>query len=314
MSTITVPQYLNLQEDCSALRQAFRGIGCDEKKVISILGHRTQAQRLAIADAYQRQFGENLSKRLKSELHSNLERAVLLWMMNAADRDAVLLRDSTSGLGTKDTALIGIVCTRTPSQLYIIKQAYYNLYHRTLEHAIDADTSGNYRKLLLEIVKGNRSESLGVDRQLALADAHALYKAGEGRWGTNEDTFIHILATRSAAHLTTVSQYYLQTFGHSLEKAIKKETSGHFEDALLAVVQSTCYPAKFFAQELYRSMKGLGTDNSSLIRVVTTRAEIDMHYIKAEFANMYNKTLEHMIAGDTSGNYRQFLLTLVGGA
>jgi hypothetical protein len=80
----------------------------------------------------------------------------------------------------------------------------------------------NYRKLclqlLLEIVKGNRSESLGVDRQLALADAHALYKAGEGRWGTNEDTFIHILATRSAAHLTTVSQYYLQTFGHSLEK------------------------------------------------------------------------------------------------
>jgi hypothetical protein len=61
-------------------------------------------------------------------------------------------------------------------------------------------------------------------------------------------------------------------------------------------------------------MKGLGTDNSSLIRVVTTRAEIDMHYIKAEFANMYNKTLEHMIAGDTSGNYRKFLLTLVGGA
>lgn len=26
MSTITVPQYLNLQEDCSALRQAFRGM------------------------------------------------------------------------------------------------------------------------------------------------------------------------------------------------------------------------------------------------------------------------------------------------
>jgi hypothetical protein len=76
-----------------------------------------------------------------------MQRAVLLWMMNAAERDAVLLYDSMSGLGTKDTALIGIVCTRTPSQIYIIKQAYYNLYHRTLEHAIDADTSGNYRKV-----------------------------------------------------------------------------------------------------------------------------------------------------------------------
>ncbi len=67
--------------------------------------------------------------------------------MDAAERDAVLLHESISGLGTKDTALIGIVCTRTPSQLYIIKQAYYNLYHRALEHAVDGDTSGNYQKV-----------------------------------------------------------------------------------------------------------------------------------------------------------------------
>jgi annexin A7/11 len=76
-----------------------------------------------------------------------MQRAMLLWMMDAAERDAVLLHESISGLGTKDTALIGIVCKRTPSQLYIIKQAYYNLYHRTLEHAVDGDTSGNYQKV-----------------------------------------------------------------------------------------------------------------------------------------------------------------------
>ncbi len=67
--------------------------------------------------------------------------------MDAAERDAVLLHESISGLGTKETALIGIVCTRTPSELYIIKQAYYNLYHRTLEHGVDGDTSGNYQKV-----------------------------------------------------------------------------------------------------------------------------------------------------------------------
>jgi annexin A7/11 len=63
-------------------------------------------------------------------------------------------------------------------------------------------------------------------------------------------------------------------------------------------------------------MIGVGTDDSSLIRVITTRAEIDMHYIKGQstISSMYNKTLEHMIAGDTSGNYKHFLLTLVGGA
>jgi annexin A7/11 len=66
-------------------------------------------------------------------------------------------------------------------------------------------------------------------------------------------------------------------------------------------------------QELYHSMKGLGTDDNTLIRIVTTRAEVDMQYIKAEFSSLYNKSLERMITGDTSGNYRLFLLTLVGG-
>ena len=49
------------------------GLGCDEKRVIQILAHRTQAQRLAIADAYYRQYGESIQKRLKSELHGKLE-------------------------------------------------------------------------------------------------------------------------------------------------------------------------------------------------------------------------------------------------
>jgi annexin A7/11 len=38
-----------------------------------------------------------------------------------------------------------------------------------------------------------------------------------------------------------------------------------------------------------------------------------MQYIKTEFSSIYKKTLEQMISGDTSGNYRLFLLTLVGG-
>jgi len=49
------------------------GFGCDEKKVIQILAHRTQLQRLAIADAYNAQYGESIHKRLKSELHGKLE-------------------------------------------------------------------------------------------------------------------------------------------------------------------------------------------------------------------------------------------------
>lgn len=49
------------------------GLGCNEKRVIEILGRRTQAQRMEIAQAYQTIFGESLHKRLKQSLSGKLE-------------------------------------------------------------------------------------------------------------------------------------------------------------------------------------------------------------------------------------------------
>ena len=63
---------------------------------------------------------------------------------------------------------------------------------------------------------------------------------------------------------------------------------------------------------LHKSMKGIGMRDEILIRVIVTRVEIDMQAIKAEFDHKYNKRLEDMISSDTSGNYKKFLLALVG--
>ena len=60
------------------------------------------------------------------------------------------------------------------------------------------------------------------------------------------------------------------------------------------------------------AMKGLGTADTTLIRIIVTRAEIDMHYIKAEYRKKYGKTLNDAIHSETSGHYRTFLLSLLG--
>jgi annexin A7/11 len=65
-------------------------------------------------------------------------------------------------------------------------------------------------------------------------------------------------------------------------------------------------------QELCVALMGFGMDDDTLIRVITTRAEIDMQYIKLEFTNESKRLLEEVIAIDTSGSYRLFLLTLIG--
>lgn len=52
----------------------------------------------------------------------------------------------------------------------------------------------------------------------------------------------------------------------------------------------------FFAEKLHKSMKGLGTEDRDLIRLVATRSEIDMGEIKDAFAEQYGETLAECIS------------------
>ncbi|KAE8663317.1 Annexin D5 [Hibiscus syriacus] len=147
---------------------------------------------------------------------------------------------------------------------------------------------------------------------MAVKDAKALFKAGEKKLGTDEKTFIRVFSERSRAQLAAISAAYHDMYGGSLKKAVKSETSGKFEHGLLTILKCSQNPAKYFAKVLHDAMKGLGTDDTTVIRVIVTRTEIDMQYIKAEYLRKYKKTLNDAVHSETSGHYRTFLLSLLG--
>ncbi|XP_015883699.1 annexin D5 [Ziziphus jujuba] len=312
MSTLSIPPIpISPSNDAIELHRAFKGFGCDTAAVINVLAHRDSTQRALIQQEYRKMYHEDLLKRLISELSGKLETAVLLWMNDPAGRDAVIIKQGLSSESLNLEAATEVICSRTPSQIQHFKQLYHARFGVHLEHDIERRTSGDHKKLLLAYVSNQRYEGLEFDRELVVKDAKALYKAGEKKLGTDEKTFIHIFSERSRAHLAAVSSAYRDTYG-SLKKAVKSETSGHFEHGLLTILRSAENPAKYFAKVLHKAMKGLGTDDTTLIRVIVTRTEIDMQYIKAEYAKKYRKTLNDAVHSETSGHYRTFLLSLLG--
>ncbi len=59
------------------------------------------------------------------------------------------------------------------------------------------------------------------------------------------------------------------------------------------------------------SIKGLGTDESTLIELLTTRSTAQITEAKNAYAAKYNRDLEKDIKSDTSGDFKQILVSLL---
>lgn len=106
----------NPSVDAEAIRKAIRGIGTDEKTLISILTERTNAQRLLIAKEYQALCGKELKDDLKGDLSGHFKHLMVALVTPPAVFDAKQLKKSMKGMGTNEDALIEILTTRRASK------------------------------------------------------------------------------------------------------------------------------------------------------------------------------------------------------
>lgn len=169
------------------------------------------------------------------------------------------------------------------------------VYGRSLESDLKGDTAGTFKRLMVSLCNANRDESGVANQSTAMADAQALLRAGEIRLGTDESTFNMILCQRNYNQLRMIFEEYQRITGHDIEQAIKNEFSGDSEEGLLAIIRSVRNQAGFFAKKIHESMKGMGTNDRQLIRLVATRCEIDMGEIKKQYAAKYGQSLAEAI-------------------
>ena len=299
------------EQDCQVLRNAVHGIGTDEKAIINIIVNRNGAQRAAIRNCYKSCYGKDLIKRLKEDTSGNFKQVIAGVFMTPAEYDAMCLYKAMKGLGTSEGVLIEIIGTRTNEELREIREVFEREYKGSLEKWVIGDTSGNFKNLLVALLQGQRSMNPTPDPAMCQNDAQALYNAGEGRWGTDEPTFIKIFSKRSAAEMAMINDFYIKLTGKGLLRAVDKEFSGDIKKLLQTVIGGLLDRPGYFATRIREAVKGLGTNDSKLVRVIVSRCEKDLGLIKQAYQRIYSRDMLHDVRDDTSGYYRDILTGLI---
>ncbi|KAJ5384037.1 Annexin type fungal XIV [Penicillium concentricum] len=127
-------------------------------EVCVIFAQASNAELRAISQTFESRYHIPLEKHIKDEFSGHMEDALLLMLRSATDpamRDAILLEDCMSGMGTKDDRLVVRVVRVhwDRSHKERVKRAYEHKYGRDLIDRVRGETSSDYQRLMVALLE-----------------------------------------------------------------------------------------------------------------------------------------------------------------
>lgn len=225
--------------DAYELHHAMSGLGTDEGTLIEVLASRTPAQIRLINESYLRMYGKLLEAALRDDTSGKLKRILIALCTAGRSQDYVIDRVKAVnqardlfGAGeakwsTDDSTFNAILCAENYAQLQLIFVEYQKVAHHDIEEAIEKQFSGDAKKGLLAIVKCIKNKPAYF--------AERLHHAMSGL-GTKDRTLIRVIVSRSEIDMIQIKHEFFRMYGKSLEEFIETDTSGKYEEALLALI------------------------------------------------------------------------------
>ncbi|CAL8134886.1 unnamed protein product [Orchesella dallaii] len=248
----------------TSIREAF--VDASPDVLVDIIITTNVSERLQIAMAYTRKYGKPLEHDLETKLGNKDLGKLMTGMFEP--RSVFLakdLRHAIAGLGTDENTLSEILCCLKASELKELIGTYHMLHKKRLFKDIEADTSGDFRKLLLKLVEVVRNENEDDRKEfnLRVADVvkklnpevptsvstttkrplldhikyvfHSKKQKAENLY-VNIQSIIDVFSTHSFIVIDKASQNYEKITGYELTETIRKSAKKEdFQELLLDI-------------------------------------------------------------------------------
>ena len=280
--------------------------GKDEEGIITFTLNHSNEQRVKLRADYQAKYNKDLLKDFESNFKSDFKEVLIGLYKSPSEYDADLLYNAMKGIGSDKEVITEVLCFRS-DRINEIKEKFKEKYGKELIPEVKSETSGDYQKIALLLLEGNRDKNSSPDLEKCTKNAKELYEAGEGKIGTNEKVFIEKFTSLSPEELLLTCKEYHKNHKKNMLDCIDNEFNSETRNLLKIILYGLYSPSEFYARQIHDSVEGLGTADNKLIRSIIARAEVDMDKIKKYYQIIYKKDMIDQVNDDLSGSYKKII-------
>jgi len=306
-----------IDEVCESIRKATKGWGADKSELLDVVGGLSPSDRFHVFRRYPEIYGgQDLEKLMKSEVGSNdFGLALQLLTLPNDLADVKIIKQCTAGLGTTEHVLYQVICGRTTKDIDLLKKAWFNKYSSDLGLLLASELSGDFKLIMFACLQGIEQEydTAFHTQEKAEADAEMFYKAGQKRWGTDEQKLINIICHSPAEYLRVLNYAYVDKYGYNLAKALEKELGGDAREAAIYHVNMKLKPYEAAAAQIKKACAGFGTDEFALTCCIA-QYHLFLKKVDEAHSKAYDKSISKRIASEVGGNFKKVLTAIVENA
>ena len=300
---------MSVQEAAELLNSALESRNKDEA-VLNVIQNTNLNRRLQICNYYAETYGKSLYSELKSKLNGYFKNIAIHLFLHPITFVAKMLKKGLKGFSADETVVLEALTSHSQEELRQIEDAFKAETGKDLSKEIEKNFSGTLKKNLLNLLYTPRKVNHNPEKEKCEKLANLLVDVGEPNWAGDENIFKEVFVQSSPEELILIGRYYLKKTGNNMLDVIDQKLSGKTKTLLREILFNNIIPQELYAEKVYLAIKGLGTDNNLLNRVLVSRNEIDMDDIKEIYKQKYNVTMREDISGDTSGIYEKLCLYL----
>jgi len=282
-----------------------------EEAIIQVIENTNLEKRLKICLYYSETYGKSLYSELKSKLNGHFKALAIHLFIHPITFYAKLLKKGLKSFGGDEDIILEILSSQKKEEMKQIELSFKNETGKELIKEIEKNFSGVLKKNLINMINIPRGEGYSPTGNKCEKLADLLISVGEANWAGNDDIFKEVFIKTSGEELILIGRYFYKKTGKNMIDIIDKKITGKNKILLKEILFNNIIPQELYAEKLYNSIKGLGTNNSLLSRILILRNEIDMDEICDFYKDKNKRELKDDIIGDTSGNFQKLCLLLV---